>query len=581
MGAFIGAALTGKPSNVVSPGFVISNLDYLVMRVCFGFRYSNFVFGSLTATISTATLNAMKLVTSTEMNLLEKRAVESGISLADLMRNAGQAVATEICGLFDSFPGKKALVLIGPGNNGGDGLVAARALKDAGGIISVYLLSPRDPEDFAYKQVLEADINPIDVQSDAGFSKLRKILDETDLVLDAVFGTGLSRPVTGAPAAALALVAEVREERPEMIVIALDLPSGLNPDTGEVDDSTLAVDYTITLGYAKRGFFLFPGADYTRQILVANIGIPEGLDDDILSEVIDEHDVLAILPIRPSDAHKGSFGKVMVVAGSAEFIGAATLACQSAARAGAGLVTLAARRSLHHIFAAKLIETTHLLLPETMHNELAPEAAEVALSKLTKYDAAAVGPGLGQAPETVEFIHRLLSGISENTKLVLDADALNALSLTPDWWKVFDRRAVLTPHTGEFARLSGLSIGEILANRMEVCRKKAALWGKVVVLKGAHTVVGSPDGRIAVSPSANPGLASGGTGDVLTGIIASLLAQGLDEFDAARAGVYIHAMAGEAVRGNIGDAGMIASDLLIQIPRAIKSIKEHDHASCH
>ncbi|APV44883.1 NAD(P)H-hydrate epimerase [Dehalogenimonas formicexedens] len=531
--------------------------------------------------MSAATLNAMKLVTAAEMRLLEKRALESGTSFGDLMHNAGRAVASEICGLFDSFPGKKALVLVGPGNNGGDGLVAARFLNDAGAITHVYLLAPRDPGDLVYNEALEAGISPIEVESDAGFSKLRELLGEADVVVDAIFGTGLGRPIGGASAAALTLVAEARNQRPDMVVIALDLPSGLNADSGEIDDSTLAVDYTITLGYAKRGFFLFPGADYTGQILVADIGIPDGLDDDILSEVIDEHDVLSILPLRPSDAHKGSFGKVMVVAGSTEFIGAASLVCQSAARAGAGLVTLAARQSLHPVFAAKLVETTHLPLPETAHGEFASEAAEVALARLVKYDAAAIGPGLGQSPDTVEFVHQLLSGISENTGLVLDADALNALSLTPDWWDIFNHPAVLTPHTGEFARLSGLSIGEILANRMEICRKNAALWGKVVILKGAHTVVASPDGRIAVSPSANPGLASGGTGDVLTGIITGLLAQGLDEFDAARAGVYIHAMAGESVRNNIGDTGMIASDLLIQIPRAVKSIKEHDHASCH
>ena len=523
----------------------------------------------------------MKLVNAAEMRLLEKRTVDCGVSLPELMQNAGQAVATEISGLFDPIAGKKIIVLVGPGNNGDDGLVAARHLKAAGALIDAYLLSERDPQDVVLREASETGLSIIEVRNDAGFSRLREILGAADIVLDAIFGTGLARLIAGAPAAALALVAEARDERPEMAIVALDLPSGLNPDTGEVDDLAVSADYTITLGYAKRGFFLFPGADYTGQILVANIGIPDGLDDDILTEVIDEHDVMSVLPLRPSDAHKGSFGKVMVVAGSPEFIGAASLVCQSAARAGTGLVTLASKQSLYPIFAGKLTETTHLLLPEKMNGEFSSEAADVALSRLTKYDAAAVGPGLGQTPETVEFVNQLLSGISENTKLVLDADALNALSLTPDWWKIFNHPAVLTPHTGEFARLSGLSIGEILASRMEVCRKNAAIWDKVVVLKGAHTVVASPDGRIAVSPSANPGLASGGTGDVLTGIIAALLAQGLDEFDAASAGVYIHAVAGESVRGNIGDTGMIASDLLIQIPRAIKSIKEHDHAACH
>jgi len=271
----------------------------------------------------------------------------------------------------------------------------------------------------------------------------------------------------------------------------------------------------------------------------------------------------------------------LVVAGSAEYIGAATLVCQAAYRAGAGLVTLAGKQSLHPIFAAKLTETTHLLLPETGNGEFSPEAAAIVAVRLADYDVVALGPGLGQAPATVEFLHGLLVGIPSTVKIVLDADALNTLALTPNWWQSLVRGAVLTPHPGEFSRLTGLSIETIQGDRIEVVRRYAELWQQTVVLKGAHTVIGSPDGRVAVSPYANPGLATAGTGDVLTGVIADLLAQGLAEFDAACAGVYIHATAAEAVRANLGDCGLIASDLLIQIPRAVKALKEHDHAACH
>jgi NAD(P)H-hydrate epimerase len=523
----------------------------------------------------------MKLVTATEMRLLEKRAVESGISLPDLMQNAGKAVAEEISGIFEPISGKRVLVLIGPGNNGGDGLVAARQLKDAGALVDVYLVSPRDPNDSVLAESVKSGLSPIESSADVGFKRLIEFLAEADIVLDAVFGTGLTRPIQGAPAAVLALVAEARAERPEMAVVALDLPSGLDADTGAVDLLTLAADYTITLGFAKRGFFLFPGADHTGQILVADIGIPEEAADDISTEIIDEHNVLAVLPDRPFDSNKGTFGKVMVVAGSAEYVGAAALVCQAASRTGAGFVTLAGKTSLHPVFAVKLTETTHLLLPETSTGELSTEAADVVGGRLNNYDAAAIGPGLGQSAETVEFIHRVLSAVPDRLKIVLDADALNTLALTPDWWQVFEHPAILTPHPGEFSRLSGLTIEQIQSDRIETARKYAAKWQKVVVLKGAHTVVAAPDGRVAVSPSANPALATAGTGDVLTGIIAGLLAQGLDEFDAAWAGIYVHAMAGEAVRSNLGDCGMIASDLLIQIPRAIKAIKEHDHAACH
>ena len=523
----------------------------------------------------------MKLVTAAEMRHLEQQAVERGVSLLGLMQNAGQAVATEISGIFDPIAGKKAVVLVGPGNNGGDGLVAARHLKAAGALVNVYLLAGRNQDDVISREALTAGLTPIDVRMDVGFERLRGVLDEADIVLDAVFGTGLTRPISGAAAAALALVGEARDDRPEMAVIALDLPSGLNADTGAVDKSTLAADYTITLGYAKRGFFLFPGADYTGQILVADIGIPEDLGDDILTEVIDEHEVLALLPARPSDAHKGTFGKALVVAGSAEYIGAATLVCQAAARAGVGLVTLASKKELYPIFAAKLTETTHLPLPERIDGGYSPQASTVIAGRWKNYDAVAIGPGLGQAPATVEFINQVLSALPDGLKVALDADALNALALTPGWWKAFDHPAVLTPHVGEIARLTGLTVEAVQSDRFGIARCYAELWQQTVVLKGAHTIIASPDGRLAVSPSANPGLATAGTGDVLTGIIAALLAQGLDEFDAACAGVYIHAMAGEAVRANIGDCGMIASDLLIQIPRAVKAIREHDHAACH
>ena len=461
----------------------------------------------------------MKLVTAAEMRHLEQQAVKHGVSLLDLMQNAGQAVATEIAGIFDPIAAKKIVILVGPGNNGGDGLVAARHLKAAGALVNVYLLASRDPNDIVLREAFTAGLTPIEARMDVGFERLRGILDDADIVLDAVFGTGLTRSINGAPAAALALVAEARDNRPEMAVVALDLPSGLNADTGAVDESTLAADFTVTLGHAKRGFFLFPGADYTGQILVADIGIPEDLGDDIATEVLDEHSVLELIPERPSDAHKGSFGKVLVVAGSEEYIGAAALVCQAAARAGAGLVTLASRKSLHPVFASKLTETTHLVLPETGGGDFAPETVTLVADRLKDYDAVAIGPGLGQAPGTVEFIHGVLSALPEGVRPVLDADALNALALTKDWWQAFDYPAVLTPHPGEMARLTGLTVEQVEGDRIGIARRYAELWQQTVVLKGAHTIVASPDGRVAVSPSANPGLATAGTGDVLTGVI--------------------------------------------------------------
>ncbi|MEN8614300.1 NAD(P)H-hydrate dehydratase [Dehalogenimonas sp. THU2] len=523
----------------------------------------------------------MKLVTAAEMRVLETLAVDNGVSLVQLMRNAGRAVATEIAGIFEPIEGKRILVLTGPGNNGGDGLVVARHLKEAGALVDVYLLAARKAREVVYREALASGLTPIEARMDAGFERLQETLSEADIVLDAVFGTGIGRPIKGIIAETLNAVAQARIERPQMEIIALDLPSGLNADTGAVDKAALRADYTIALGCPKRGFFLYPGAAYTGEVIVAGIGIPEGLDEDVVTELLTDETVRSLLPERRPDAHKGAFGKALIVAGSPEFTGAAVLACLGAYRSGAGLVTLAARKSLNPVFAAKLTETTHLILPETSDGQISAEAELIVGNHLERYQALAVGPGLGLASNTIEFVHGILSALTPNIKTVIDADALNAIALTSDWWTALEHPAVLTPHPGEMARLTGLSVEQIESDRIGVARRYAELWQQTVVLKGAHTVIAAPDGRVAVSPYANPGLATAGTGDVLTGVITGLLAQGLSEFDAARAGVYLHAQAAEAVSHHFGDCGMIASDLLPQLPRAIKALKEHRHAACH
>lgn len=523
----------------------------------------------------------MKLVTAAEMRQLEQHAVAKGVSMMDLMRNAGRAVAAEIAENQEAVENKRILVLAGPGNNGGDGLVAARHLKEAGALVDVYLLAHRELDDIIYREVITSGLTPIQVHFDIGFERLRDILQSTEIVLDAVFGTGVSRPISGAVAAVLALVSHEKKRRPGILVMALDLPSGVNADTGAADPASLQADSTVTLGYPKGGLFIYPGAEYAGEVIIADIGIPAGVDDEIVTALLTDEFVRSLLPRRPAGAHKGSFGKTLVVAGCAEYSGAAVLTCLGAYRAGAGVVTLGAPRSLNTIYALKLTETTHLLLPESADGCLSVEAAAFITDRLEGYQALALGPGLGQRPETIETVCLVLSNLPPGLKVVLDADALNALSVMPEWWRIYDHVAVLTPHPGEMARLTGLSVEQIQSDRINVSRRYAELWQQIVVLKGAHTVIASPDGSVAVSPFANPGLSTAGTGDVLAGIIAGMLAQGLDEFEAACAGVYVHAMAGELVRAQIGDCGMIASDLLPQIPRAIKSLREQYHAACH
>ena len=284
----------------------------------------------------------------------------------------------------------------------------------------------------------------------------------------------------------------------------------------------------------------------------------------------------SVLPERPVDANKGTFGKVLAVAGSVNYIGAAYLACSGAIRVGAGLVTLATAASLQPILASKLTEVTYLPLPESSPGVLHVQAAELVVKELSNYNVLLIGCGLGQRPATVAFIKSVL--FDQAAKLppaILDADALNALAGSPDWWRRLTDNAILTPHPGEMARLTGMSLDEVQSDRLGTAEKMARKWHKTVVLKGACTVVATPEGQVKINPMANPGLATAGTGDVLSGVIAGLLAQGLTLSDAASCGVYLHSEAGEIVKKRLGDAGMIASDLLPELPLAIKKLKEN------
>ena len=515
----------------------------------------------------------MKLVTVEEMRLVEERCVRQGVSLDTLMENAGMAVARKSRERLEVVRQAPLLVLVGPGNNGGDGLVAARHLHDWGTAVTTYLAAPRGENDPKLRLLRDAGAPVVSAEDDPSFETLVGLLGNATLVIDALLGTGRSRPIEGVMAEVLSRLAQARSERPRMKLVALDLPTGLNADTGEADPLCPAADMTVALGYPKVGHFAFPGAECVGQLEVVDIGIPPALADDVPQELIAPELVRDSLPDRPKNAHKGTFGRTLVVAGSARYIGAAYLACMGAARAGAGLVTLAAPESLLPVFAAKLTETTFLPLPER-DGELSPEASELVLSEAPGYQALLAGCGLGQSPATSAFLRQtLLTRRYEGPPMVLDADALNILSAVPQWWLQLRTEAVVTPHPGEMSRLTGVDSAQINADRLGAARAHAAQWGNVVALKGAFTAIGAPDGSVLVSPFANPGLASAGTGDVLAGAVAGLMAQGASPLDAATCGVYIHGAAGERVRAELGEAGMMASDLLPQIPRAIRDLR--------
>jgi len=517
----------------------------------------------------------MKVVTAEQMRHIDQESAKVGLPTEVLMENAGKAVAEEAKRILINTDNKSILILVGPGNNGGDGLVAARYLHDRGVKVSLYLCSSRPQNDKNLEEVLQQGMTIIEAAHDETQDRLEELISSAGTIIDSIFGTGTSRPIRGIFPQILEKVAKAKYERPSLRIIAVDLPTGLNADTGSVDKVYIHADNTITLAFPKLGLYNPPGTDIAGEVTIADIRIPPYLAAQVTTELITEDWVRSVLPIRPISANKGTFGSVLVTAGSINYIGAAYLACSGSVRVGAGITTLATAASLQPTIAAQLPEVTYLPLPEARPGLISPDASRLIHQQIEHYKVLLIGCGLGQGQSAVRFVRSAI--LKPNISLpaiVLDADALSVLSTIPKWWQQMTDDAVLTPHPGEMARLIGASIDEVQSNRLNVAKMFAAQCNKTVVLKGACTVVASPDGRTRICSIANPGLASAGTGDVLSGVIAGLLAQGMSFFDAAACGVYLHAQAGNAIRKELGDTGMLASDLLPELPRVIKRIKE-------
>jgi len=510
----------------------------------------------------------MHIVTVAEMRELEAQADKQyGLSSALLMQQAGASAAEIFMAHLPAdrtINGLEILFLIGPGNNGGDGLVMARHLEEAGAIVHLYHWKERRLT-VRGQEVSEEEAETV--------TELEAIIRHVPYVVDALLGTGHSRALPDDMRALIQRVHQEREKRPELRFVAIDLPTGLNSDTGEVDPGTVRADMTITLACPKQGFFFFPGREYIGELYVGDIGLPPELESHLQTEMLTGDLIHELLPPRPLESNKGTFGKVMLFCGSLPYPGSAYLAGSAVLRVGAGLVTLAVTERMLPIYGSSLHEATYVLLPEEDTESF--NRAKQLTSHLEGYSTLLVGPGLGQSPNTREVILQTLEyvrGLSDKTRpqLVIDADGLNNLSALEHWWTLLPPGTVITPHPGEMGRLcEGLKVSGGNIDRLELARSKAREWKVVLVLKGACTIVTEPEGRTRINWQANPALASAGTGDVLAGMIAGLRAQGLSSFDAASAGVYLHTSASELVSKMVGDAGLLASDLLPQIPRAI------------
>jgi len=515
----------------------------------------------------------MRVATAEEMRKIDTQTIEDiGIHGMVLMENAGMGVVNAIEERYGGASRPiRVSIFAGKGNNGGDGLVIARHLLNRGYDVTIYLIS--EPDKFAgdaltnlkIAQKLRISMEILlaeDQLADHGTQ-----IAASDLLIDAIFGTGLSGPVIGFAANVIDFL-----NLTCVPIVSVDLPSGLEADTGKVEGSCIRATLTVTMALPKRGLLLYPGANFVGELEIVDIGIPREV---VESQNIQVHqpeasEIATLLPVRQRDAHKGSFGRALILAGSEGLTGAAALASEAALKVGAGLVTLGIPRSLNAIMEVKLTEVMTRPLPETESLSLANGARDEIMSLVDGIDVVALGPGLSRNPETVSLIQQLCKEI--NIPKVIDADGLNALAEDKNILKGLGPQTVLTPHPGEMSRLMGCSIPDVESDRMGIAQKFAEENGVVLVLKGAPTVIADPQGMAYLNSTGNPGMASGGTGDVLTGAIAGFLSQGLDATEAAMLGVYIHGLAGDLAAAAQGEAGMLAGDVLQQLPAAIQQL---------
>ncbi|HSW63749.1 MAG TPA: NAD(P)H-hydrate dehydratase [Dissulfurispiraceae bacterium] len=508
----------------------------------------------------------MKLATAEEMRLIDRETIgQYGIPSAVLMERAGLAVAEKVKA---HYPREKIVVLCGSGNNGGDGLVAARNLHAEGHRVTVHMVVHRESlsdECSAQLRIAESFGVPIVFAADLAAADLHG-----SVVLDAMFGTGLSKPLTGALSALVRLVNDVG-----VPIISVDISSGVSADTGEILGAAIRATQTVTFGLPKRGHVLRPGADYTGRLSVADIGFPPALMHDrrIAVEMVTAERGSLLLPARPAHAYKNMFGHVFVVAGSTGKTGAALMTAKACLRAGAGVVTIGVPETLIDVFMCRVTEEMLLPLPDTGSGTLAAFAADEILRQSPgRFDVLAVGPGLGASQDLHAIMRELI--LCSSVPMVIDADGLNSIAGQSGVLHKAKAPLVLTPHPGELRRLDPNIPADM--SRIDSAMKFASSHGVCLVAKGAPTITAKPDGQAFVNTTGNAGMATAGAGDVLTGIIAGLVAQKMEPARAAILGVYLHGLAGDIAVGGCGQHSLIATDLISALPDAFLALRKND-----
>ena len=507
------------------------------------------------------------VLTSEGQRAIDQRAVVSGVSSAALMESAGRSAAELIC---RSLHWKRVVVVAGRGGNGGDALVVARYLHQAGMSISAFAVCAAEQfsETTATMAQRLEQAAPGRLQSltdDLG--PLKKALKEADGLIDGLFGSGLDRGLSGRFSEVVEIINAARAQ-----TVSLDLPSGLPSDLGFPFDGAVRADFTIAMEFLKPAHLLYPARSYCGNILLARVAYPQGVLADLvpLARVLERAGARALIPARPPNGHKGTFGRVLVVAGSIGMSGAAILCAKGALRAGAGLVTVACPAAINPIIETALTEAITLPLPDE-EGHLTPAAIGTLSSALDRADGVAIGPGLSRQSSVGELVLALLEKIQ--VPIVLDADGLFHLAPHLDGLKDSSGRIVLTPHPGELSYLIDRPADQIDAERIEVTRAFAAEHGVVLLLKGRPTAIGTPDGELYLNPTGNTGLATGGSGDVLTGLVAGFLAGGARPADAAVLGAYVHGASADSLTRNIAERSILPSDLIDVLPAVIAQIE--------
>ncbi|MDD5622622.1 MAG: NAD(P)H-hydrate dehydratase [Actinomycetota bacterium] len=522
---------------------------------------------------------------------IDKKAMADGIDSKLLMKNAGSGISKKIVSDFENKTLKRAargLVICGSGNNGGDGFVAAGDLLDYGMKVSVFYLSPVSkfsPDSLFYFEKLRSvrgnEIYFLDLEDNKMFSLFEEEIRKADFIADAIFGTGLhGDDIRGPSKEVIGIINSARKQNSDLVVYSVDIPSGIDSDSGKVLGTAVRADKTITFGCKKIGLVNYPGADFTGEIEIIDIGIPEkyyGRYEQIFEPGF--RWVAENIPEKESWTYKHRVGNLLVIAGSIGFTGAASMTCMGALRSGAGMVSLICPRELNDIYEEKLTEVITYPVEQTEDISIHPDSLDKILELAGRFDALAVGPGLSKNPDTMHLVRELLKKIKK--PLVLDADALSVFYGQEDIKKNGEygignpelKNVVITPHSGEMSSIRGVDRINP-EDRIKINMETAKKYKLISVLKGAGTIISDYNDTTFINPTGNWGLASAGTGDILTGIIGSLLCQGMGPLESAVCGVYIHGMAADIMIKETSRTSLIATDLLEGLKRVFLEIEK-------